>query len=162
MPHSSLAVANELLERAEEAGIALTPMHLQKLVYIAHGWTLAITDEPLVGEQPEAWQYGPVYRSLYDALKRYGSGEVSELIHQNNWAASERVRGPVVREHFSKQDRRILDKVFQEYGDLEAFQLSALTHDEGTPWTETYVPGQNRRIPNALIRRHFREIAAAG
>jgi uncharacterized phage-associated protein len=160
MPHSPEAVANEFLKRAKRGGIALTPMHLQKLVYIAHGWTLAITGRPLVGEQPQAWLYGPVYSSLYDALRRFGSGRVSSLIHQNNWANAEALRGSVINEQFSVEETGILNKVYEEYGDLEAFQLSALTHDAGTPWTETYVRDENRQIPNDLIERHFRGIAA--
>lgn len=159
MSHSPEAVANEFLDRSKARGIALTPMHLQKLVYIAHGWTLALTGRPLVNVQPEAWQYGPVYSSLYDSLKRYGSGEVVGPIVQNNWASSESVRGSAVKEKFTESETLILNRVSDQYAALEAFQLSALTHSDGSPWTERYKPGLNRIIPNDRIERYFKNIA---
>ena len=49
-------------------------MLLQKLVYIAHGWNLAICGEPLIEEAPEAWDNGPVYRSIWDHIRDHGYG----------------------------------------------------------------------------------------
>lgn len=160
MAHSPEAVANEFLDRARLAGRRLTPMQLQKLVYIAHGWTLAVTGQPLVDERVEAWQWGPVYPSLYDALKLYGSGAVKDEIHRNNWAGNERIRGPVVSEDFTRDERAILDKVWEQYGDLEAFQLSALTHDDNTPWSDVFDGTRHKVIPNSAIREHFLELAS--
>jgi len=159
MAHSAAAVANEFLELAKKAGRTLTPMQLQKLVYIAHGWSLAITGHPLVDERVEAWQWGPVYPSLYDALKFYGSGTVKDEIHRNNWASNEAIRGPVVAEDFTAEETAIIQKVWEVYGDLEAFQLSALTHDENTPWSKSYDGTRHKVIPNSAIREHFLELA---
>ena len=41
------------------------------------------------------------------------------------------------------------------------FQLSALTHRDGTPWTEIYDHGRGKydEIPPDLIRDHFVELA---
>jgi len=55
----TLAVANYLIGKAQSEGRSITPMQLIKLVYIAHGWTLGLYDQPLIGEQVEAWTYGP-------------------------------------------------------------------------------------------------------
>jgi len=44
-------------------------MKLQKLVYYAHGWHLALNNEPLIDEQVECWQYGPVISSLFHEFK---------------------------------------------------------------------------------------------
>ena len=81
--HSSLAIANEFLRRAKDDGRELTQMHLQKLVYLAHGWCLAVTGKPLIEEKIQAWDYGPVIKPLYDALKSYGSANIPRLIR---WA----------------------------------------------------------------------------
>ena len=54
-------------------------MQVIKLVYIAHGWHLAIYDVPLVDDYVQAWQYGPVIPPLYYAFKRFGSGPITTI-----------------------------------------------------------------------------------
>ena len=38
----------------------LGPTKLNKLVYISHGWLLGKHQKPLVSEEAEVWEYGPV------------------------------------------------------------------------------------------------------
>lgn len=49
---------------------SLTPLQVIKMVYIAHGYSLALLDEPLVEEAVEAWRYGPVLPSVYHTVKK--------------------------------------------------------------------------------------------
>ncbi len=86
--HRVEAIANEFVKRARAEGRALTNMQLQKLPYIAHGWALALTSDELLSELPQAFPYGPVYRRLYDALKRYGAGKVTDFIYEGDGAAA--------------------------------------------------------------------------
>ena len=73
MPYDAATVANRFIELAEsDSGRRLTPMQLIKLTYIAHGFSLAIKNRPLLDESVEAWRYGPVIPSLYRKLKSYG------------------------------------------------------------------------------------------
>ena len=52
-------------------------MKLIKLVYIAHGWHLALENgKSLISEAVMAWKYGHVINSLYQKLKRYGSQDI--------------------------------------------------------------------------------------
>ena len=72
MSYDARAIANYFLERARLEGKSLDQMKLQKLVYYANGWHIAIKEEPWIDEQVEAWRYGPVIQSLRDAFREYG------------------------------------------------------------------------------------------
>ena len=72
MPHPAVIVANAVLYRAKLRGLAISHLKLQKLVFFTHAWRLAVHGVPAVDERPEAWEYGPVFNSLYYRLK--GSG----------------------------------------------------------------------------------------
>lgn len=52
--HDSRAVANRLIEMADERGISLTIVHLVKLVYFAHGWHLGLFHRPLIRHAVQA------------------------------------------------------------------------------------------------------------
>lgn len=144
--HDAKAVAVYFLKLAETAGRGLTPMHVLKLVYIAHGWMLAIHNQPLFRNRVEAWEYGPVIPALYQAVKRFGAGEIDEPIDA-------RV------EKFTEDERAVMDRVSEVYGGLGAFQLSALTHRQGTPWYSVWHEqggrGVKQPISNEAIREHY-------
>lgn len=74
--HDPRAVANEFLELAGEI---MPQIKLQKLVYIAHGWNLAIQNEPLVTGEFEAWDGGPVSRRLWNHIRDFGYGSTKKL-----------------------------------------------------------------------------------
>jgi uncharacterized phage-associated protein len=63
MPHEVKIVANDFLDLARRDGEILDPMKIQKLVYLAHGWHLALHGPALIKQQVEAWPYGPVIRT---------------------------------------------------------------------------------------------------
>ena len=161
MAHNVLALANEFLARSASSDVALTPMHLQKLCYFAHGFNLALKDTELTSDRVEAWEFGPVFPTLYDALKRYGARSVGEQVRERNWASTEIQRGNVVVETFTADEMEVIDGVFETYGDFEAYKLSALTHEAGSPWEKIYKPGRKSLvIPNSMIRDYFVELAA--
>ena len=69
--YSAIAVANCFLDIADAQSRPITPLKIQKLVYIAHGWHLAIYEEPLIVELVEAWKWGPVIPLLYHEFKNF-------------------------------------------------------------------------------------------
>ncbi|BDV35395.1 Panacea domain-containing protein [Methylocystis iwaonis] len=156
-------IANEFIRLAQAAGHSFTQMQLQKLVYIAHGWALAITGAPLTVDAPEAWEYGPVYRSLRSALRTYGASPITHEITNSQYfpAAFTDAPGAPARATLSGNERQIINRVFADYGRFHAFQLSALTHQPGTPWSDVYRNGLGKfeQIPNDLIRQHFVDLA---
>jgi uncharacterized phage-associated protein len=159
----SPAIANEFIRLAAKDGRALTQMQLQKLVYIAHGWNLAINSAPLTLDDPQAWEYGPVYRELHQALRHYGRSGVTREIKNEDFTPGifddEPSKSAVAS--LSENERALIQRVYNDYGRFHAFQLSALTHRDGTPWTAVYANGAGRShvIPPDMIRNHFVELA---
>lgn len=145
---SPFAIANYFIRRAAQEGVPLTPMKLIKLVYIAHGWYLALAGKRLIREPIEAWKYGPVIESLYHAFKPYG----------NTPLPSSAATDAVFTDNEHEDIRRLLDKVWEGYSKLSAAQLSTITHQPDTPWSQVYDPNQrNIVIPDELIRKHYQE-----
>lgn len=148
------AIANYYLARVFQDGSFLTPMQLLKLVYIAHGWNLAINRRPLIDDPVEAWKYGPVIVDLYHGTKKFGPNPVTEFISG----------GPRdIPQNCIQEDIRLAEKVLAKYRNWKAFELMEMTHQEGTPWhTVWYQQGGNKRshvvIPNSLIQKHFMEL----
>jgi len=143
---SPFAVANYFIQKAAADGGQLTPMKLIKLVYIAHGWYLALTGKPLIREPVEAWKFGPVIESLYHAFKRYGNGAIPAA------AATD----AAIKGDDAEEIKKVLDKVWDSYAKYSAVQLSTLTHQPETPWRKSFDPTSFYTvIPDALIKEHY-------
>ncbi len=147
MMRSSIAIADEILKIAKRKQTTITPMQLIKLAYIAHGWSLAILDRPLFEDRIEAWKYGPVISSLYQATKKYGRSIIpASLVDSQNPSAVD------------EQTQKLLEDVFEKYGNLTGIQLSNLTHRPGTPWHLMYRQGApNIKITDDVIKDHYLE-----
>lgn len=166
MPYPAAAIANEFMKLAGPSGQPLTPMKLQKLVYFAHGWFLALFGRPLVNEPVQAWKFGPVIPSLYHALKVYGNDPVRSRMRDADFhfPADE----PGIAHEYSIDDgfnanengiaRELIRKVWEVYGGFSAIQLSNLTHEPGSPWYET--PERDKKrcvvIDAERIRSYFK------
>ncbi|MBJ7417938.1 MAG: SocA family protein [Niveispirillum sp.] len=159
MAYSSLAIANEFIRLARSASQDITHMQLQKLVYLAHGWNMAINKQPLIEDEFEAWEFGPVIRRLYDALKRWGKHPVGQMIRWGDDTGFADDDDGVANDVVSPEERAVIDKVWKTYGKLQAFQLSALTHEPDTPWYAKYQQGRNHKIPAQSIREYFVKLA---
>ena len=157
MAHDALAIANYFLDLAKGSGTTLSPMKIQKLVYYAHGWNLAIADAPLINEAVEAWEYGPVIPSIYHAFKKFGSGPITEKASRLELPEPSVIRfvTPAVGD---EETEEFLSAIWKGYGDLTAIQLSNLTHEVGSPWQKTYSENRGRKgteIPDSLIKEYF-------
>jgi len=147
-------IANKLLQLANARDISLTSMQLIKLVYLAHGWSLVMFDEPIVGNTPQAWQYGPVYPVIYKSVKKSGSSPVTDMIAKKDTGE---VYFP---EDISQQRLNFLSSILHSYGNKPAFELSSITHKKGTPWYKTYHEiGKYQDIPIDFMRGHFQQLA---
>lgn len=139
-------IANALLDLARRDGAALTPMQLLKLVYLCHGWMLALYGRPLICQPIEAWRYGPVIADLYHDVKKYRGGPVQESL-------------PSPKHDLDPKEKDIVEQVYRIYGSRSGIELSQLTHARGTPWHTIWNRhGRNSVIPNDLIEYHYDEL----
>ena len=143
-PYDSRQIANWFIRRAERDERSMSIMQILKLVYMAHGWTLAVLDRPLILDRIEAWEYGPVIPAVYHAFRPQGIYNLSPF-HMH-----EREIEPEIDE--------LLEEVYDLYKESSAGQLSRLTHVKGGPWHQTYGRGNRyREIPDHLIAAHYKD-----
>ncbi len=164
MPFSAAAVANEFLRLAYADRRPVTPLKMQKLVYFAHGWYLAVTGRPLISESVQAWKYGPVIPTLYKEFKEYGDepipfpamtfvpGKGKSVVSLDDEGTTDEVA----------LARQVIQRVWAEYGSLTAEQLSSITHDEGSPWDSTpHKDVAGTEISDDKIKEYFLRQAVA-
>lgn len=149
------AIANYILEIAPNYNIpSLTVMQLLKLVYLAHGWSLAFGNTPLVIQAPQAWQYGPVYPHIYKSLSRYGGAPIGNPITDKNTGF------PFSPDELTRKQKGIIDAVLRSYGKMHAFELSGITHKNNSPWDITMKKeGIYKEIPITLMKSYFSTLA---
>lgn len=150
--HSSITIANKILEIAREKNKTLTPMQLIKLVYLCHAWMLGLYGRHLIKEPIEAWQYGPVIRDLYNQIKKYKSNPVTGPIDQNTCNPA--------NDTLDNQELDVINQVFEKYGNLTGIELSSLTHQNGSPWSVTW-DAKEPVISNDLIENYYKTILSA-
>lgn len=158
----TLAVANWLISRAQEKGLKLTPMQLQKLLYFAHGWFLALTGKPLLKQPIEAWQYGPVVSDIYHSFKKFGSNVITAPISPSSEDAVARSYSMDLTDPDFPAAAHICDQVLDLYGKLSGPVLMGMTHAEGSPWSKFYGDGchWSREIKNEEIKEYFDNLAS--
>ena len=160
----TFAVANAFLELGHHGSNnwpSITPMKIQKLVYFAYGWYLAITKgRRLTDSVIEAWDYGPVIRTLYKHFKQFGAEPIQGRAMRHG-------RVPVLPNGpHGLLAHEIITFVWDLYGRYTGIELSNMTHVSDAPWTKTRqlfpsgaVPA-GKDIDDATIREYFERLLA--
>jgi uncharacterized phage-associated protein len=150
-----LTIANTFIKR-HGGSIGISHMKLQKLTYYAHCWHLAYRPESLINEKPQVWQYGPVFKSLYNSLKLFGMTPIKTPQTANPFAQPEELP-----EGFAA----FIDWIWERYGSFSATTLSDMTHEAGTPWRilaeqHNFIVPKDFTIPDDLIKKCFEKEAS--
>ncbi|MEJ2653511.1 MAG: DUF4065 domain-containing protein [Gammaproteobacteria bacterium] len=128
----------------EDSGDLISNLKLQKLMYYAQGFCLAIYDEPLFAEPIVAWTHGPVVPEIYHAYKQYGADAIPP---DENFDI----------DSIPREARELLDEVYSAYGQFSAWKLRNMTHEEA-PWKDAVE--DNDEIPHDSLSRYFKTLLA--
>ena len=101
----------------------MTHLRLQKLVYYAQAWSLAIRDKPLFPNTFQAWPHGPVCPALWNKFRDFGFNPIPADDAKNTESL------------LSEDEDKFLHEVWRVYGALSAKRLEDLTHSE-KPWID--------------------------
>lgn len=140
MPNAK-EISNMFLSLADpEVGDNVSNLKLQKLLYYAQGFHLAMHGEALFDEDIVAWEHGPVVIDIYHLYKEYGAGAIPMPEGFND-------------ECLTAQQKELIKEVWDVYGQFSAWKLRNMTHSE-RPWIET---DKNDVISHEIMKDYFKD-----
>ncbi len=149
-----LSAAKYFLSKSDvEEGVFVTHLKLQKLVYYAQAWHLAIYNKPFFEGKFEAWAHGPVNPELYEEYKVHGARPIESPEDFNS-------------KLYSKSEKEHLEDVWDVYGKFDGKYLEGLTHQE-EPWLEARgdLPEGHRcntEISQETMKSYYQELLVDG
>jgi uncharacterized phage-associated protein len=130
-----------------EEGDLISNLKLQKLLYYAQGFSVALLGHPLFAERIEAWTHGPVVPSVYREYSHYGAGAIPEPSDFD-------------LDNYDEETKALLDEVYSVYGQYSAWKLANMTHVE-PPWKDAYRRGPSSEISLDSLRDYFSTLVEA-
>lgn len=157
-PYDPRAVANLLLDLADQMKIGVSNLALQKLLYFAHGHFLIRTGKPLVFGGFEAWTYGPVHPAAYQAFKGEEERHITIRAAGRNVMTGDTI--PLLIPDDSDV-RWHLDDVLRAYGHHPVGRLIDISHAPKGPWAVIVNKAKTSvalgmRIPDSVILECFK------
>jgi len=126
----------------------MTHKKLQKLCYYAQAWCFALKEYRLANTDFQAWVHGPVSPALYERFKGFGYETI--------------VINTACKPTIDEEDLKLLEDVWETYGDKTGNALEALSHRE-IPWIEARQGFKDTErcaviITPEAMRRYYRSI----
>lgn len=143
MEYTASNVAKYMIASFQKKHAEISNLKLQKLLYYAQAWHLALYDGPLFDDKIEAWVHGPVVPNVFREYKEYAWRPITKSIQTPT---------PVTLAFH-------LNEVLRAYGNFDATALESMTHQED-PWKVTrgtLSPDEpsNRVITLEAIKKYF-------
>jgi uncharacterized phage-associated protein len=138
----AIDVAKLFLAWAKENGDVITNLKLQKLLYYAQAWYLVNYRKTLFDDPIEAWDLGPVVRSLYSKWKAYGNSPIPYNITRNE------------RKPFNRSQLNYLEEFYRVFSSFSATALVSMTHTED-PWKSAHKKGPSTVISTEDLREFY-------
>lgn len=164
MKDSALSIANYFIDLAHSQGKDIKPLRLMKLVYIAHGFMLAILNRSVLNprfDKVEAWKYGPVIPSVYHSFKIYGNKPIMKktTIFTSEQDDKRNVNVDIVEPILEDEGaKKICNFVYLRYKNFTDWQLVDFLHKPQSPWGLSYKEGENNEIPDLYTKVYFKKL----
>lgn len=129
---TALNISNNILKKSFDENIPITPMKLQKLIYILYKTYLKETNKSLFRESFQAWKNGPVLKTVYDEFKLYGANNI-ECYYSCSSVENCKIF-TMVEEDKSEPFKNILNSVWNKYKNYSPKELSKLTNLKNGAW----------------------------
>ncbi len=126
-------VASFIVEKFDSG---ISTMKLQKLVFLAHGWSLALRGKTLTDENFVMWPSGPVNKTLQE-------------VPGKEYTVTSWVGYP---QNLTEEEVIILKAVVNQYGALSGPQLSEIV-SKNAPWND--LKGTGYPLYNDEIKSHY-------
>lgn len=156
--HDPRSISNLMLDEGDRIGHRITNLALQKLLYFSHAIFLIEQKRPLVSGYFEAWEYGPVHPTAYQAFKSAGSQPITFRATRVDAVTGER-KALVAPGDLNIQ--RHVARIMQSYGRLTPGRLVEISHAKGAPWDFIVDKGRTSlafglRISDDVILERFK------
>lgn len=117
--YDSVYIAKAIRHSAKIQGMQVNMTQINKLLYILYGTVLVAKSQRITYEHPCAWPYGPVFPRVHKHIKlsdEICDTEYNKLKEENPYIVS------------------TMDDIVKVFGKIPAGQLSAWSHEDGSPW----------------------------
>jgi uncharacterized phage-associated protein len=124
-------VANLVLERGWDLNLKVTNLHLNKSLFFMHVDCLRDFDRPLVSAKIEAWEYGPVFREVYNQFKKFRADPISTLAKRVSYDTGEL---EAAKDEIASSMVEYIVDLGEFYLSVPARVLVDLSHAKGGAW----------------------------
>jgi uncharacterized phage-associated protein len=136
-------IAEYFIAFSNTVNTSITNLKLQKLVYYAQAWHLALFNRPLFQGNFQAWTHGPVLPTLYYRYKEF-SGRPIELPELDEEHLDQ------LEQKFGTDLTDFLEEIISKYYGFTAVQLESLSHSE-QPWVSARNGLIDKSVSNNII-----------
>lgn len=154
----AIDVSRYIINKCHDCDISISNFKLQKLLYFAQGFSLALVNKPLFEEEIEPWDFGPVVPEAYREYKRFGANEIPVIdsYYDIDFDSDTFLNLVGFDENiFSEVQKMIMDIVVNHFGIFTANDLVRITQSQSI-WENSYKA--DKKMSKNQIRDFFASI----
>jgi uncharacterized phage-associated protein len=129
--HSVRGLANWILDYADDLGVNLTNMALNKLLFFAYEDFIVKDNIIITNAKIEAWEHGPVFREIYHAFKDCADRPIKTRAH---FFSVETEKVEICHSHISEKEEERLRETLGSLIRISASRLRDMSHVEDGAW----------------------------